>query len=97
MMSNARCPSSFACQVWLWITVQRGDRSVEQRSPRTNNTNRASGFMLTGGASGRHASLAQASRPVYRCGLRHSSSRSRRIAALSGFFDLSHVLDGPLR
>ena len=28
---------------------------------------------------------------------RHSSSRSRRTAALSGFFALSHILDGPLR
>ena len=27
----------------------------------------------------------------------HSSSRSRRTAALAGFFDLSHVFDGPLR
>jgi hypothetical protein len=30
-------------------------------------------------------------------GWRHSSSRSRRTASLAGFFDLSHVLDGPLR
>jgi hypothetical protein len=28
---------------------------------------------------------------------RHSSSRSRRTASLAGFFDLSHVFDGPLR
>jgi len=27
----------------------------------------------------------------------HSSSRSRRTASLAGFFDLSHVFDGPLR
>jgi len=27
---------------------------------------------------------------------RHSSSRSRRTASLSGFFDLNHVFDGPL-
>jgi hypothetical protein len=28
---------------------------------------------------------------------RHFSSRSRRTAALAGFFDLSHTFDGPLR
>lgn len=28
---------------------------------------------------------------------RHSSSASRRSASLAGFFDFSHVLDGPLR
>ena len=28
---------------------------------------------------------------------RHSSSLSRRTASLAGFFDLSHVFDGPLR
>ena len=28
---------------------------------------------------------------------RHSSSRSRRTASLAGFFDLSHVVDIPLR
>ena len=27
----------------------------------------------------------------------HSSSRSRRTASLAGFFDLSHIFDGPLR
>jgi hypothetical protein len=27
----------------------------------------------------------------------HSSSRSRRTASLAGFFDFSHVFDGPLR
>jgi hypothetical protein len=30
-------------------------------------------------------------------GYRHCSSRSRRTAALAGFFDFSHVFDGPLR
>ena len=32
-----------------------------------------------------------------RGGYRHSSSRSRRTAALTGFFDLSHALEGPER
>ena len=42
----------------------------------------------------RAAHSAQSVLPACQC---HSSSRSRRTASLAGFFDLSHVFDGPLR